>query len=109
GRLEGLKGAEGSGLSERQLVMSFPGKSGDLLNLRDIEQMVDQLNRLPSNHATMELTHGQNIGGSEVLVKNTPQKPWRVGLSRHNDSQKSTGEQQWGTSLDCDSPLGLAD
>ncbi|ROM72176.1 ShlB family hemolysin secretion/activation protein [Pseudomonas brassicacearum] len=109
GRLEGLKGDEGSGLSERELAMSFPGKSGDLLNLREIEQMVDQLNRLPSNQATMELTPGQNIGGSEVLVKNTPQKPWRVGLSRHNDGQKSTGEQQWGTSLDWDSPLGLAD
>ena len=109
GRLEGLKGAEGSGLSERELAMSFPGKPGELLNLRDIEQMVDQLNRLPSNHAQTELTPGQNIGGSEVLVKNTPQKPWRVGLSRHNDGQKSTGEQQWGTSFDWDSPLGLAD
>ncbi|WP_349745551.1 ShlB/FhaC/HecB family hemolysin secretion/activation protein [Pseudomonas frederiksbergensis] len=109
GRLEGLKGAEGSGLSERELAMSFPGKPGELLNLRDIEQMVDQLNRLPSNHAQTELTPGQNIGGSEVLVKNTPQKPWRVGLSRHNDGQKSTGEQQWSTSFDWDSPLGLAD
>ena len=109
GRLEGLKGAEDSGLSERELAMSFPGKPGDLLNLRDIEQMVDQLNRLPSNSARMELTPGQNIGGSEVLVQNTPQKPWRAGLSRHNDGQKSTGEQQWGASLDWDSPLGLAD
>ena len=109
GRLEGLKGAEGSGLSERELAMSFPGKPGELLNLREIEQMVDQLNRLPSNQAQMELAPGQNIGGSQVLVKNTPQKPWRVGLSRHNDGQKSTGEQQWGSSLDWDSPLGLAD
>ena len=109
GRLEGLKGAENSKLSDRELAMAFPGKTGELVNLREIEQMVDQLNRLPSNQATMELTPGQNIGGSEVLVKNTPQKPWRVGLSRHNDGQKSTGEQQWGTSLDWDSPLGLAD
>jgi hemolysin activation/secretion protein len=109
GRLEGLKGAEGSGLSERELAMSFPGKPGELLNLRDIEQMVDQLNRLPSNHAQTELTPGQTIGGSEVLVKNTPQKPWRVGVSRHNDGQKSTGEQQWGTAFDWDSPLGLTD
>lgn len=109
GRLEGLKGAEGSGLSERELAMSFPGKPGELLNLREIEQMVDQLNRLPSNRAQMELTPGQNIGGSEVRVNNTAQKPWRAGLSRHNDGQKSTGEQQWGASLDWDSPLGLAD
>ena len=109
GRLEGMKGAEGSGITDRQLFMSFPGKPGDLLNLREIEQMVDQLNRLPSNQAQMELAPGKEVGGSEVLVKNTPQKPWRVGLSRHNGGQRATGEQQWGASLDWDNPLGLAD
>lgn len=109
GRLEGLKGAENSGLSERELAMAFPGKSGELVNLREIEQMVDQLNRLPSNQAKMELAPGKNVGGSEVLVTNTPQKPWRAGLSRSNEGQRSTGEQQWGTTFDWDSPLGLAD
>ncbi|MFQ6557087.1 ShlB/FhaC/HecB family hemolysin secretion/activation protein [Pseudomonas sp. Lb2C1-1] len=109
GRLEGLRGAENSKLSDRELAMAFPGKTGELLNLREMEQMVDQLNRLPSNRAQMELTPGQNIGGSEVRVNNTAQKTWRAGLSRHNDGQKSTGEQQWGASLDWDSPLGLAD
>ncbi|CDF95281.1 Channel-forming transporter/cytolysins activator of TpsB family [Pseudomonas sp. SHC52] len=109
GRLEGLKGAENSQLSERELAMAFPGKTGELVNLREIEQMVDQLNRLPSNQAKMELTPGQNVGGSEVRVTNDPQKPWRAGLSRSNDGQRSTGEQQWGTSFEWDSPLGLAD
>lgn len=109
GRLEGLKPAEGSKLSARELDMAFPGSAGDLLNLRQIEQMVDQLNRLPSNQAQMELTPGKAVGGSEVVVRNTPQKPWRVGLSRSNDGQRSTGEQQWGSSLEWDSPLGLAD
>lgn len=89
--------------------MSFPGGTGELLNLRQIEQMVDQLNRLPSNQAQMELTPGKAVGGSEVVVRNAPQKPWRVGLSRSNDGQRSTGEQQWGSSLEWDSPLGLAD
>lgn len=109
GRLEGLKPAEGSKLSPRELAMSFPGGTGELLNLRQIEQMVDQLNRLPSNQAQMELTPGKAVGGSEVVVRNAPQKPWRVGLSRSNDGQRSTGEQQWGSSLEWDSPLGLAD
>lgn len=109
GRLEGLKGADGSGISDRELTMSFPGKPGDLLNLREIEQMVDQLNRLPSNQAQMELAPGRAVGGSEVLVKNNPQKPWRVGLAYHNDGQRSTGLQQVGTNLDWDNPLGLAD
>ncbi|WLH02692.1 ShlB/FhaC/HecB family hemolysin secretion/activation protein [Pseudomonas beijingensis] len=109
GRLEGLKGAENSKLSDRELAMAFPGKTGDLVNLREIEQMVDQLNRLPSNQAKMELTPGQNVGDSEVRVTNELKKPWRAGLSRSNDGQRSTGEQQWGSSFEWDSPLGLAD
>ena len=109
GRLEKLRGDEASGLSERELTMTFPGREGRLVNLREIEQMVDQLNRLPSNKAQMELTPGQQVGGSDVLVKNTPQKPWRATLSRNNDGQRSTGEQQWNAGLEWDSPLGLAD
>ncbi|WP_131107538.1 ShlB/FhaC/HecB family hemolysin secretion/activation protein [Pseudomonas sp. Sample_10] len=109
GRLESLKSAPESGVSERELAMAFPGKTGALVNLREIEQLVDQLNRLPSNQAKMELAPGKNVGGSDVLVTNTAQKPWRVGLSRSNDGQRSTGEQQWGTTFDWDSPLGLAD
>ncbi len=109
GKLEGLKGADSSKLSDRELGMAFPGKSGEILNLREIEQAVDQLNRLPSNQAQMELAPGDAVGGSSVLVKNNPQKPWRASLSRNNDGQKSTGEQQWGTGFEWDSPLGLAD
>ncbi|WP_439863551.1 ShlB/FhaC/HecB family hemolysin secretion/activation protein [Pseudomonas antarctica] len=109
GKLEALKGAEGSNVTDRELAMAFPGKVGEALNLREVEQLVDQLNRLPSKQAQMELTPGSQIGGSDVVVKNTPQKPWRASLSRNNDGQKSTGEQQWGAGLEWDSPLGLAD
>ncbi|ASV35984.1 ShlB family hemolysin secretion/activation protein [Pseudomonas sp. NS1(2017)] len=109
GKLEALKGAEGSSVTDRELAMAFPGKVGEALNLREVEQLVDQLRRLPSKQAQMELTPGSQIGGSEVVVKNVPQKPWRASLSRNNDGQKSTGEQQWGAGLEWDSPLGLAD
>lgn len=109
GNLEKLRRDDASGLSERELAMTFPGQEGRLVNLREIEQMVDQLNRLPSNNTQMELMPGQQVGGSDVVVKNTSQKPWRATLSRNNDGQRSTGEQQWGAGLEWDSPLGLAD
>ena len=109
GKLESFKGDDNSMLSSRELAMSFPGQPGNQLDLREIEQAIDQLNRLPSNQAQMELAPGSEVGGSAVVVKNAPQKPWRVGLSRTNDGQKSTGEQQWGTGFEWDSPLGLAD
>ncbi|WP_312934582.1 ShlB/FhaC/HecB family hemolysin secretion/activation protein [Pseudomonas sp.] len=109
GTLEKLRTDADSGLSERELAMTFPGQQGERLSLREIEQMVDQLNRLPSNQVRMELTPGQAVGGSDVLVRNAPDKPWRVNLSRNNDGQRSTGEQQWNAGLDWDNPLGLAD
>ena len=109
GTLESLQGADGSKLLSRELAMTFPGRAGSQLNLREIEQAIDQLNRLPSNRAQMELAPGSEVGDSAVWVKNNPQKPWRASLSRNNDGQKSTGEQQWGTGFEWDSPLGLAD
>nr|WP_303049701.1 ShlB/FhaC/HecB family hemolysin secretion/activation protein [Pseudomonas viridiflava] len=109
GKLENLRGAADSGLSARELAMTFPGQEGTMVNLREIEQMVDQLNRLPSNQTQMELTPGKAVGGSDVVVKNTPQKPWRANLSRTNEGQRSTGEQQWNAGLEWDNPLGLAD
>ncbi|WP_158177941.1 ShlB/FhaC/HecB family hemolysin secretion/activation protein [Pseudomonas viridiflava] len=109
GKLENLRGAADSGLSARELAMTFPGQEGTMVNLREIEQMVDQLNRLPSNQTQMELTPGKAVGGSDVVVKNTPQKPWRANLSRTNEGQGSTGEQQWNAGIEWDNPLGLAD
>lgn len=107
GRLEGLDSSAIA--SDRELAMSFPGETGEPLNLRELEQLVDQLNRLPSRPAQLELVPGAEVGGSRVQLKGEPTKPWRATLSRHNDGDVSTGEQQWGLGLDWDSPLGLAD
>lgn len=107
GRLEGIDSSAIA--SERELAMSFPGEVGEPLSLRELEQLIDQLGRLPSRPAQLELLPGKEVGGSRVQLKGEPGKPWRVGLNRHNDGDVSTGEQQWGASLEWDSPLGLAD
>ena len=107
GRLEGLDSSVIA--SDRELAMSFPGTLGEPLNLRELEQLVDQLNRLPSRPAQLELVPGAEAGGSRVQLKGEPSKPWHASISRHNDGDVSTGEQQWGIGLDWDSPLGLAD
>lgn len=107
GHLEGLDSSELA--SDRELTMGFPGQTGEVLNLRELEQLVDQLNRLPSRQAQLELVPGQAVGGSRVRLQGQRSKPWRAGLSRNNDGQESTGEQQWGVNFDWDSPLGLAD
>lgn len=107
GLLEGLDSSELA--SERELAMAFPGQTGRILNLRELEQLLDQLGRLPSRQAQLELLPGEEVGGSRVRLQGQRSKPWRVSLARHNDGERSTGEQQWGLGLDWDSPLGLAD
>ncbi|THF63547.1 ShlB/FhaC/HecB family hemolysin secretion/activation protein [Pseudothauera rhizosphaerae] len=109
GQLESIEPGPDSGLTARELDMAFPGREGELLNLRELEQLVDQLNRLPSNRATIELTPGEAVGASRAVIANSPEKPWRLTFTRHNDGQRSTGEQQWVAGLELDSPLGLAD
>ena len=107
GRLEGVDGGDLS--SPLETSMGSPAKVGERLNLRELEQWVDQLSRLPSREISLELTPGKEVGGSRVLLQGQKLKPWRVALNRHNDGQRSTGEQQWGLSFAWDSPLGLAD
>ncbi len=107
GRLESI---DGGGLSSPlETSMSSPAKVGERLNLRELEQLIDQLSRLPSRQVSLELTPGEKVGASRVLLQGQKLKPWRVALNRNNDGQRSTGEQQWGLSLAWDSPLGLAD
>ena len=107
GRFEGFDQSELA--SERELAMTFPGATGEVLNLRDLEQLVDQINRLPSRQAQMELVPGKDVGGSRVQLKGERSKPWRVSASRDNNGDSTSGEQQAGVGLDWDSPLGLAD
>lgn len=107
GRLEGIEGRNLS--STVEISMSSPARIGERLNLRELEQLIDQLSRLPSRQVTLELTPGDEVGGSQVILQGQKFKPWRVALNRHNDGQRSTGEQQWGLNFVWDSPLGLAD
>jgi len=57
GQLEGLN--QSAVASERELAMAFPGRTGQIVDLRELEQLVDQLNRLPSRPAQLELLPGQ--------------------------------------------------
>ncbi len=107
GRLESIDGGDLS--STLETSMSSPAAVGERLNLRELEQLIDQLSRLPSRQVSMELAPGDEVGGSHVVLQGQRLKPWRVALNRHNDGQRSTGEQQWGLDFVWDSPLGLAD
>ena len=88
---------------------AFPFAENQLLNLREIEQGLEQINRLQSNQATMDLVPGEAPGSSIIQLKSTATKPWVASLSRDNSGQESTGELMNGLFLGLDNPLGLND
>jgi hemolysin activation/secretion protein len=98
---------KGAGISNIQDV--FPGVVGEDLNLRDIEQGIDQLNRLTSNNASIDLRPGAQPGESVVLIKNVPTKFWHANLTGDNYGTRSTGRDQLGATVSLDNLTGLND
>jgi len=85
----------------------FPAAPGELLNLRDLEQGIDQINRLASNNAQLDIQPGSKPGSSIVVVRNTPTFPLHLLLSYDNQGTRSTGNHGAAASLSFDNPLGL--
>lgn len=88
---------------------AFPGVEGKVLNLRDIEQGLDQINRLRANNAKMAIAPGETTGGSVVTIDNTRQTPWFVTAGVDNSGSKSSGERQGFGQIEVDDILGAND
>ncbi|BBB30793.1 ShlB/FhaC/HecB family hemolysin secretion/activation protein [Neptunomonas japonica] len=87
----------------------FPSSEGDLLNLRDLEQGIDQINRLASNNAQLDIQPGETAGASQVIVYNQPSSRFHYYISTDNQGSKSTGELQTGLTFTVDNLLGFND
>lgn len=85
----------------------FPGIEGGLLNLRDLEQGIDQINRLASNSAQLDIQPGEKPGASSVVVHNQPRTPFHFNASVDNQGSASTGATQTGLTASVDSLLGF--
>lgn len=87
----------------------FPTTEGDLLNLRDLEQGIDQINRLASNNAQLDIQPGEAPGASQVIVYNQSSFPFHFYLSTDNQGSKSIGKVQTGLTVTTDNLLGFDD
>ena len=84
---------------------AFPTKSGRILNLRDLEQGLEQMKRVPSQDVEMDLAPGEKPGETDVVIKLQKKKAWRVTLSSDDSGSKSTGRYQGTISGSLDNPL----
>jgi hemolysin activation/secretion protein len=109
GKLEDIDLKDNQNGSSIYLKNVFPGLIGRPLNLRDIEQGLDQINRLPSNNATIRIQSGREPGGSILEVLNVAREPYTYSLSINNAGSDSTGEWLTSYGVVIDNPLGIND
>lgn len=115
GRLElvvtmGLVGtveAEGDGIKPSSSAMAF--KAGVALNLRDIEQTLDNIRRVPGSDATFAIAPGAEDNTSAITIQKAASRPLRVSLGLDDAGGRSTGQWQASATLHWDNPSGNAD
>ncbi|MEM5371696.1 ShlB/FhaC/HecB family hemolysin secretion/activation protein [Paraburkholderia azotifigens] len=88
---------------------AFPVSGGDLLNMRDLEQGLEQMKRVASQDVDMKIEPTDIPGESDVVVSVRRAKPWTFVASVDNSGTSSTGKWQGNVSLGIDNPLGLND
>ena len=93
--------------SERGLRLAFPTGREQILRLQDLEQGIDQLNRLPSNSAELQIGPGEEPGSSIVNINNQPQSRFRGVVGADNYGQDVTGQGRLRLGLEADNVLGL--
>ncbi|WP_431274446.1 ShlB/FhaC/HecB family hemolysin secretion/activation protein [Variovorax ureilyticus] len=95
------------------LRTAIPARVGDLLNLRDIEQGLENFKRVPTAEADIQIEpstrEGARPGDSDLVVKYTQVKRWRGTVSLDDSGTEATGKNQAGATLSLDNPFGLND
>ncbi|PCE33337.1 ShlB/FhaC/HecB family hemolysin secretion/activation protein [Burkholderia ubonensis] len=88
---------------------AFPTGDGEILNLRDLEQGLEQMKRVSSQDVSMQIVPGDLPGESDVVLDVKRAKPWTVVASIDNSGTRATGKLQGNLSIGIDNPLGLND
>lgn len=109
GRVESIGPDAASSMQPKQFLSIFPGVQGSVLQLRDIEQGLEQLNRLPSNNAAMRIEAGGEAGANRVLIENVQKRAWRLSAGVDNLGQETTGLAQYTLGFEEDNFLGCDD
>ena len=108
GFIESIEVADGS--TDLALDSAFPGMIGRPLKLTDVENGLDQLNRLRSVDLTLDIAPGEQVGGTRIVLR--PQgtrKSWTLGIGLNNRGSDSSGRHQAQLSLSLDNPFHLND
>jgi len=98
---------------QRLLSSAIPTNEGEILNLRDLEQALENFKRVPTAEADFQIQPSTNDnaqpGDSDVVIRYKQAFPLRASLSLDDGGANSTGRNQASLTLSYDNPLSLND
>ncbi|MBM7127889.1 ShlB/FhaC/HecB family hemolysin secretion/activation protein [Dyella flava] len=97
------------GASSNDWRWALPMRPGDLLNLRDVEQGLDQMQRLPSQDVKIDIAPAEGAGQSDLVISIQRSKPWHVVATLDDSGAAATGLYQAGLNIGIDNPLHAND
>ena len=90
----------------------LPIHEGDILNLRDIEQGLENFKRVPTAEADIQVTPTETTmqpGDSDLVIHYQQRFPFRFNVSLDDGGSKATGKYQVGATLSYDNWFTLND
>ncbi|WP_201770241.1 ShlB/FhaC/HecB family hemolysin secretion/activation protein [Basilea psittacipulmonis] len=86
-------------------------EQGDILNVRDIEQSLENLKRVPTADANVEILPADStqIGESDIKITYQQRFPFRLNLNLDDSGSKSTGKWQGSTTVSWDNLFSAND
>ena len=89
---------------------AFPSlKNGSEINIRDIEQGMDQFNRLNSQQAKINFMPAKKAGFSNAVIENQIANHLNLSFGVDNSGQKATGKIKHKASLESNNLLAIND
>ncbi|HEY9380836.1 MAG TPA: ShlB/FhaC/HecB family hemolysin secretion/activation protein, partial [Burkholderiales bacterium] len=92
---------------------AMPASEGDILNLRDIEQALENFKRAPTAEADIQITPAEGPdarpGDSDLVISWKQSFPFRLSISADDSGSKATGKYQGAVTLSYDHMLTLND
>lgn len=81
---------------------AFPVHPGDVLNLRDIEQALENFKRVPSADAKISIAPGDEPGQSDLVVDWAQGNPFRLQAAVDDGGSRATGKYQGNVTISFD-------
>lgn len=108
GRINTIRFEEGVSWRGR-LWNAIPASKGDVLNLRDIEQGLENFKRVPNVTADIQIIPGKEDATSDLVVSWQEKRPFRLSLGLDDSGSKSTGRYLGSATLSVDAPFAQND